>query len=101
MSRKSIEDMIMSGASWEDIKKRIDEIQEEKAKKDAEAEAKAKTKALCEARRATFISAFIDWLIAEKVITEKDRTELAALMNRESSRLLSEARSLMRIFPLL
>lgn len=101
MNRKSIEEMIMSGASWVDIKSRIDEIQAEKEKKDAEAEAKAKTKAQCKEKKANFIAAFVDWLIAEDVITEAEREQFTQLVDKESSTLIQEVKNLSGVIRLI
>lgn len=99
MNKKSIEEMIMSGASWVDIKSRIDEIQAEKEKR--EAEAKAETKAQCKEKKANFIAAFVDWLIAEDVITEAEREQFTQLVNKESSTLIQEAKNLSGVIRLI
>lgn len=101
MNRKSIEEMIMSGASWVDIKSRIDEIQAEKEKKDAEMKAKAETRAQCEKKKANFVAAFVDWLIAEGVITEAEKEQFTQLVNKESSQLIQEAKNLSSVIRLI
>lgn len=74
---KTIEEMIAEGASWELIKIRINELQQEQKKKEAAAMAEKieKQKKLKEraAIKERFINSFVDWLVAEEVIDLEEK----------------------------
>ena len=102
MNRKmTIEEMIAAGMPWDQIKARINELQrEQKEKEAAEAAAQMKQAAQnqeAQAARERFINAFLDWMIAEKVLKPEDRDEFGAMVAETSDQLMTEMKQVMVI----
>ena len=74
---KTIEQMIASGASWDEIKQRVEQIQgEQKAKEEKKAAAKAKIMQV-DAAKERLAVAFVDYMAAEGLpVGEVDRAEM-------------------------
>lgn len=72
---KTIEQMIASGASWDEIKQRVEQIQkEQKAKEEKKAAAQAKAMQASAAKERLAV-AFVDYIAAEGLPVD-DRTEM-------------------------
>ena len=105
MSRTlTIEDMIKQGASWVDIKTKVEELQKEEAERKA-AEERAKAKAQAEATRAKrsaaaldrMIVGFSDWCIAEGLLPEKEKGDFIVAARAGFDEIASEVRQMIAI----
>lgn len=106
MSRTlTIEDMIKQGASWVDIKTRVEELQKEEAERQAAEEAKAQAEATRAKRSAAaldrMIAGFADWCIAEGLLPEDEKAEFMATAREGFDELARDARQMMVIGSLL
>ena len=98
MKEMTIEQMIENGASWSEIKAAVSAKQQEvnRQKQIAAAqakEAKAKQEASGVARE-RFITAFLDWMIAEQVLGEEDREAFKGMLENTVDQLLMEMKQL-------
>ena len=75
MKMKTIEEMIASGASWDEIKQRVEQIQgEQKAKEEKKVAAQAKAMQV-DAAKERLAVAFVDYMAAEGLPID-DRAEM-------------------------
>lgn len=73
MNRKmTIEEMIAAGKPWDQIKARINELQAEQERKEKIAAEKAAKEKQRETVKDRFVTALIDWMIIENVISPSD-----------------------------
>jgi negative regulator of genetic competence, sporulation and motility len=65
----TIEEMIAAGTPWDQIKARIEELQAEQKRKEKLAAEKAAKEKQRETAKDRFITALIDWMVMENVIS--------------------------------
>ena len=100
MSRTlTIEDMIKQGASWADIKTRVEELQKEEAERKAAEKAKAQAEATRAKQSAAaldrMIAGFADWCIAEGLLSEDERAEFMEAAREGFDELAKDVRQMM------
>ena len=106
MSRTlTIEDMIKQGASWADIKTRVEELQKEEAERKAAEKAKAQAEAT-KAKRSVaaidrMVAGFADWCIIEGIVPEDERVEFMEAARVGFDELTRDVRQMMVIGGLL
>lgn len=106
MSRTlTIEDMIKQGASWMNIKTRVEELQKEEAERKAAEKAKAQAEATRAKRSAAaldrMVAGFADWCIIEGIVPEDERVEFIEAARIGFNELAKDARQMMFIGGLL
>ena len=106
MSRTlTIEDMIKQGASWMNIKTRIEELQKEEAERKAAEKAKAQAEATRAKRSAAaidrMVAGFADWCIIEGIVPEDERVEFMEAARVGFDELTRDVRQMMFIGGLL
>lgn len=99
MKKRTIDEMIETGASWEQIRNRVNELQREQEEKKA-AEAAAKMRQANKAQEAKvarerFINAFLDWVVAEGVIPSEDREVFGEMIGETCDNLMAEMKQVM------